>query len=101
MSDENFTFYCKDCDEVKCVPFGEFWCKRHAKTVTPHSSCYIKTIEIVKLKRECVINMSDWARRQLYVKRKKEKDSIDPKTGKEEWENEFDDEEIYNNNGEE
>jgi len=62
--------------------------------------------------------MSDWARRQLYVKRKKEcktlpincpdcsehpntcgniEEEIDSKTGKEEWENEFDREEIYEN----
>lgn len=42
--------------------------------------------------------MSDWARRQLYVKRKKEfvEPKIDPKTDKEEWENEYDREEMYN-----
>lgn len=43
--------------------------------------------------------MSEWARRQLYIKKptvvKKKKDEvIDLQTGKEEWENEFDREEI-------
>ncbi len=46
--------------------------------------------------------MSDWARRQLYIKNpavvnKKKDVVIDPQTGKEEWENEYDKEEMYEN----
>jgi len=47
--------------------------------------------------------MSNWARRQLYFKRKKEpagvkKDEvIDPQTGKAELEDEYDKEEMYEN----
>ena len=49
-----------------------------------------------------LINMSDWARRQLYIKNpavvnKKKDVVIDPQTGKEEWENEYDKEEMYEN----
>jgi hypothetical protein len=35
----------------------------------------------------------EYARRQAWAKRKKE--PVDPKTDKEEWENEFDREEMY------
>lgn len=49
-----------------------------------------------------LIEMSDWARRQLYIKNpavvnKKKDVVIDPQTGKEEWENEYDKEEMYEN----
>jgi hypothetical protein len=45
--------------------------------------------------------MSSWARRQAYIKKKPiikhEDEYLDPQTGKEEWENEFDREDMYEN----